>query len=207
MRAHSCSRGFTLVEIYISIAIFVGGLRGRLHLRAQYPVESRGHLRIRSSTAQRRRDSSSRICSPRCARWPSAQRRLSAGHCRDEHDHVLLEPGLDQHHRGDHIRPERARTYIAAVIMPSARRSPITRPISLHRLVLTDVYNATSTPIFQYYDQNYTGTSSPLTQPVTPRRSRSSRSALPRTSIRTAAGLMPRTYTTQADLRNLKTNL
>ncbi|MEK7463788.1 MAG: type II secretion system protein [Patescibacteria group bacterium] len=69
-----------------------------------------------------------------------------------------------------------------------------------------NIKNATSTALFEYYDNGYAGTSSPLTQPVTV------------TSIRLVKiNLMidadpnkspiPRLYTSQVSLRNLKDNL
>jgi type II secretory pathway component PulJ len=72
--------------------------------------------------------------------------------------------------------------------------------------ILYNVRNATTTPVFQYYDQNYTGTSSPLTIPV-------NISAVRLISIRLYLDVYVnqapavRSYTAQVSLRNLKSNL
>lgn len=51
------------------------------------------------------------------------------------------------------------------VITPSG--SPLTYSGSEElSIVINDVVNGTSTPIFTYYDSNYTGTTSPLTYPI-----------------------------------------
>jgi prepilin-type N-terminal cleavage/methylation domain-containing protein len=72
--------------------------------------------------------------------------------------------------------------------------------------ILTDVHNSTSTALFQYFDQNYTGTSSPLAQPVNISSIRLIQINLTLDTDPNRSPL-PRTYTTQASLRNLKTNL
>ncbi len=72
--------------------------------------------------------------------------------------------------------------------------------------LLRNVVNSLSTPVFQYYDTNYNGTSSPLAQPVTT-------TAVRLVKINATLDLdsnrspVPITYTVQASFRNLKTNL
>ncbi len=72
--------------------------------------------------------------------------------------------------------------------------------------VVTNIAFSTSTPIFQYYDSNYAGTSTPLTFPVT------------NSSVRLVSLTLPldvngprysavQTFTTQVAIRNLKDNL
>jgi len=66
--------------------------------------------------------------------------------------------------------------------------------------------NSTATPVFQYYDDSYTGTSSPLAQPVTP-------SSVRLVKITFAIDADPnrspsaRSITTQVEIRSLKDNL
>ena len=72
--------------------------------------------------------------------------------------------------------------------------------------LLTDVRNSTSTPVFQYFDQNYTGTSSPLSVPVNIPSIRLIKISLMLDVLLNQAPAV-RTYTTQVSLRNLKTNL
>ena len=61
-------------------------------------------------------------------------------------------------------------------------------------------------PVFQYYDDSYTGTSSPLAQPVSALSVR-----LVQIEFAIAAdanrGLTPRIVTTQVEIRDLKDNL
>lgn len=72
--------------------------------------------------------------------------------------------------------------------------------------LLGSVVNASSTPIFQYYDTNYTGTSTPLAQPVTTTTVRLVKVSVTLDLDPTHSPL-PTTYTVQASFRNLKTNL
>ncbi len=72
--------------------------------------------------------------------------------------------------------------------------------------LLRNVRNSTSTAIFQYYDQNYTGTSSPMTIPVNIANVRLIQIGLT-LDINPLLSPLPRTYTVQVGLRNLKTNL
>jgi type II secretory pathway component PulJ len=72
--------------------------------------------------------------------------------------------------------------------------------------ILTNVRNATSTALFQYFDQNYTGTSTPLVHPVTTSSVRLIQVSVT-LDVNPTLSPIPRTYTVQAGLRNLKTNL
>ncbi len=72
--------------------------------------------------------------------------------------------------------------------------------------VSTGVLNSTSTPLFQYYDGTYTGTTSPLTIPVDV-------SAIKLVKInmilerKSSKSTQPLTFTSQVTIRNLKDNL
>ena len=72
--------------------------------------------------------------------------------------------------------------------------------------LVSGLTNGTSFPVFQYFDQNYSGTSSPLAQPVT-----STAVRLVKVNLVLTQNLnhlsVPVTYSVQASLRNLKTNL
>jgi Tfp pilus assembly protein PilW len=72
--------------------------------------------------------------------------------------------------------------------------------------LITNVINGDSIPSFQYFDTNYTGTSSPLTHPVVP----SSVKLIQinqRIDIDPNRSPLPVIFTVQANIRNLKTNL
>lgn len=66
--------------------------------------------------------------------------------------------------------------------------------------------NGNSLPSFEYFDTNYTGTSSPLVQPVSPSTVRLIR-INQRIDIDPNRSPVPVIFTVQASLRNLKTNL
>jgi prepilin-type N-terminal cleavage/methylation domain-containing protein len=70
----------------------------------------------------------------------------------------------------------------------------------------SNVRNGTSTNVFDYFDSNYTGTSSPLIQPVTISAIRLIRITLVLDTY-TNRPLAPVTYTSQVSIRNLKNNL
>lgn len=91
------------------------------------------------------------------------------------------------------------------VISPSG--SPATyNPAQQKTSILINALPATTSPIFEYYDESYTGTSSALAQPVSPNAVR-----LVKISVTIDAdprhSPLPITYTSEASLRNLKDNL
>ena len=98
------------------------------------------------------------------------------------------------------------KTLYRAVIQPSGSPAVYNPATQATSSILYDVLNGTSTPVFQYYDQNYTGTSSPLSLPISISSVRLIDISL---SIGSTQNILqaPRTYTTQVSLRNLKTNL
>lgn len=69
-----------------------------------------------------------------------------------------------------------------------------------------NIKNATSTALFQYYDNGYAGTSSPLTMPVTVTAIRLVKINL-MIDVNPNKSPIPRLYTSQVSLRNLKDNL
>ncbi len=93
-----------------------------------------------------------------------------------------------------------------AIIQPSGSPAVYNIATQSSSTILTDVVNSTSTSIFQYFDQNYTGTSSPLTVPINIPSVRLIQINLT-LDVDPTKSPLPRTYTTQVSLRNLKTNL
>ena len=98
------------------------------------------------------------------------------------------------------------KTLYRSVIIPSGSPLWYNPANQTTSSLITNIRNSTSTPVFQYYDQNYTGTSSPLAMPVNV-------SSVRLVSITLTLDTdpnrspTPRTYTIQVSLRNLKTNL
>lgn len=97
-------------------------------------------------------------------------------------------------------------TLYRAVIQPSGNPPSYNIANQSTSSIMTSVQNGASTPVFQYYDGNYSGTSSPLTQPVTT-------TSVHLIRVNVTLDLdpnrspVPVTYSVQASLRNLKTNL
>lgn len=77
---------------------------------------------------------------------------------------------------------------------------------SLVSIMVDKIKVSTSTPIFYYYDSNYTGTTSALAQPVTVTAVRTVKLSLP-VDPNAARSPIFQVYTTQVSLRNLKDNL
>lgn len=85
--------------------------------------------------------------------------------------------------------------------------SPLVYDLGNEQIVtlINDVRNATNTPIFEYFDSTYSGTSTPLTQPVSPTTVR-----FVRITINIDKDInrpAPFQVDTQVFLRNLKDNL
>jgi prepilin-type N-terminal cleavage/methylation domain-containing protein len=85
---------------------------------------------------------------------------------------------------------------------------PLSYPSSQETIktLAISIKNSTSTPLFEYFDNTYTGTSSPLSQPVTVSTVR-----LVKINLLIEAdenrSPVPRLYTSQVMMRNLKDNL
>lgn len=73
-------------------------------------------------------------------------------------------------------------------------------------ILANNIKNGSSTPMFQYYDDTYNGTTSPLAQPVSVSAVRLVQISL-LIDANPAKSPLPITYTSDATLRNLKDNL
>jgi Tfp pilus assembly major pilin PilA len=106
---------------------------------------------------------------------------------------------------------ERVRYYLSnKTIMKGvifATGTPATYPTAQEKFstLISAVSNSTSTPIFEYYDDNYTGTSSPLTQPVNIPDIRLIKINI-KTDIDVNRAPYQQNITTQVSIRNLKDN-
>ena len=97
-------------------------------------------------------------------------------------------------------------TLYRATIQPSGTPPSYILANESTTTLMTAVRNGVVTPVFQYYDGNYTGTSSPLTQPVTATIIRLVKANLV-IDLDPGRSPAPITYTVQVNLRNLKSNL
>jgi hypothetical protein len=98
------------------------------------------------------------------------------------------------------------RDFKKGVIKPTGSPLVYNQGVEQITTLVKDVSNATSTPIFEYFDSSYTGTSSPLATPVQVTKVR-----LVRINIKIEKdpnrAPAPITVTSQVFLRNLKDNL
>jgi prepilin-type N-terminal cleavage/methylation domain-containing protein len=112
---------------------------------------------------------------------------------------------------GDGLK-EKIRYFLATTTLKKGSIKPTGSPLSYsianekQSFLAYNIRNSTSTPLFEYFDTNYTGTSSPLTQPV-------STTLVRLVKINLVIDLDPnrapmiRSFTSQVNLRNLKDNL
>jgi prepilin-type N-terminal cleavage/methylation domain-containing protein len=108
---------------------------------------------------------------------------------------------------------ERVRYFLVGTTLEKGIEEPAGAPLSYANATETISYiaynvrnNASTTNTFDYFDDTYNGTSSPLTQPVAVAAVRLVRFTLILDSDPNRSP-NPRTYTTQVSLRNLKDNL
>ena len=97
-------------------------------------------------------------------------------------------------------------TLYRAVIKPTGTPASYLSANQSTSTLMTNVTNGTSIPVFEYFDTNYNGTSSPLAQPVTATNVRLIKANL-RLDLDPNRSPLPIIYTVQASLRNLKSNL
>lgn len=107
---------------------------------------------------------------------------------------------------------EKVRYYIATttiyrgIIKPTGSPASYIQGNETTKTLVTGIRNSPSTPIFDYFDSMYAGTSTPMTYPLNLTSIRLVKVTL---TIDTDPNKAPvlRTYTTQVGLRNLKDNL
>lgn len=112
---------------------------------------------------------------------------------------------------GDSLK-EKIRYFISTTTLVKGSIKPTGNPLTYNSANETFEYlaynikNATSTPLFEYYDGNYTGTTSPLTQPVTVTNVHLIKINLMIDADPNRSPVV-KTFTSQVNLRNLKDNL
>ena len=93
-----------------------------------------------------------------------------------------------------------------AVIPPTGSPPSYSAANQSTTTLVTNVRNSTSTPIFEYYDTNYNGTSSPMASPINLTGVRLVKVNLT-LDVDPNRSPLPVTYTSQISLRNIKSNL
>lgn len=112
---------------------------------------------------------------------------------------------------GDGIK-EQIRYFIATTTLKKGVIIPTGSPLVYNTnnenitILAYNVRNSTSSPLFEYFNENYSGTGSPLTQPVVVTSISLIKISLLIDSNPNKAPAL-RTYTSQVNLRNLKDNL
>ena len=97
-------------------------------------------------------------------------------------------------------------TLYKAVITPSGSLAVYNVANQATTSLVTNVHNASSTKMFQFYDQNYDGTTAPLTLPVDVTTIRMIKVTLT-LDVDPNRSPIPVSYSVQIQLRDLKTNL
>ena len=96
-------------------------------------------------------------------------------------------------------------TLLKGVTMPTGNPLNFDTATETVSTVVNNIYNG-STPVFTYYDTNYTGTTTALSFPVTPASVRLVKiNLLVNPNLKRSTIITP--YTTQVSIRNLKDNL
>ena len=112
---------------------------------------------------------------------------------------------------GDGLK-EQIRYFIATTTLKKGVIIPTGSPLVYNSnnenitVLAYNIRNSTSSPLFEYYDENYSGTSSPLTLPITITKVHLIKINLLIDANPNKAPVL-RTYTSQVSLRNLKDNL
>ncbi|MEK7641824.1 MAG: prepilin-type N-terminal cleavage/methylation domain-containing protein [Patescibacteria group bacterium] len=106
---------------------------------------------------------------------------------------------------------EQVRYYISTTTVFRGTIKPTGSPLAymgaeIRRTLATGIRNSSTTPIFEYFDGTYAGTSTPMTYPLTITSIRLVKMNLTIDTDPSKAPIL-RTFTTQAGLRNLKDNL
>lgn len=204
MRNNKQKRGMTLVELLIALAVFVvvmiavGAFQANIFIynstiSGSYETTQNSQIILRTILKELRE-----IAPGANGAYPLVQTGSTSLSFFSDTDNDGLAEKLTYSLIGT--------TLYRAVIKPTG--SPITYLVSNQSTttLITNVINGNSLASFQYYDTNYTGTSSPMIHPVNPSAVRLIR-VNQRIDIDPNRSPKPIIYTVQASLRNLKTNL
>lgn len=196
-------KGITLAELLVAVSIFVVlailvGLFGRdifsfnSFIQSDLNAQIEGRRAIVVMTSEMREMSPSSL-----GAYPLAQAATSS---------VTFFSDIDSDSQKEQVRYYiQGNKLMKSVINPSG--SPLV--YNSGSAVISTVVNslsATTTPIFEYYDTNYTGTSSPLSVPVDISQVRLIKISIP--LERKRSGLdTPLVLTSNATIRNLRDNI
>lgn len=204
MKFRTVKKAFTLVETLVSVAIFIMitlaitafqqdifSLNSGIQSNLTAQLDARKILR--TAIAELRSASPSSLGS-----YPLAQVGTSS---------LIFYSNIDTDAPKERMRYFlQGSNLMRGVVQPSG--SPYVYDASSEKLdtVIRNVVNATSTPIFEYFDSNYSGTTTPLTSPVDATAVRLIRITviIDQDPNRSSSRI---TVTTQGALRNLKDNL
>ena len=199
-------RGMTIMELMVSVAILVvvGILVARFQanififnddIRSDFSSDEQARLIIRPMADEIRSASPSNL-----GAYPIVQAGTSTFTFYSDINNDGLKEEISYFISGNSLKK--------SVIVPSGNPyvyNPASQSVTT---VVANLANSSSStmPVFQYYDDSYTGTSSPLAQPVSALSVR-----LVQIEFAIAAdanrGLTPRIVTTQVEIRDLKDNL
>ncbi len=198
------NRGFTLVEVFITIGVFL------LIMGAVAAFESNVFIHQRSISGSFRTAQDAQILLKTMLKElrgmePGANGAYALVSAATSSVSFFADPGNDG--TTEEITYFLATsTLYRGVIQPSGSPATYNPANQVNSPIVTNVRNSPSTPLFQYFDTNYNGTSSPLSMPVTVTAVRLIKINLT-LDVDINRSPQPVTYSAQANLRNLKTNL
>ncbi len=198
------SRGFTLVELVVSIAIFTAlalliGLFGKdifsfnSYIQADLGAQMEGRRAITRMVSEMREMSPSSL-----GAYPIAVAATSSITFFSDIDTEPLKEQVRYYIQGEKV--------LKSVIKPAGVPLVYDAGSAVITTVASSIANSTSTPFFEYYDTNYAGTSTPLSIPVN-----ISDVKLVKINIllsrKSSMSAVPLLITSQVTPRNLKDNL
>lgn len=197
-------KGFTLVEVIVSIAVFVVIMVAVSAFQYNVTSYNRSSSTALSNTTEAQsilktiaRELRSMEPSGNGA-YPIAQVSTSS---------ITFFADTDANGTKDQIRYYLATTTLFRGMVTPTGNPPVYNQANENISILaTGIRNANNFPVFEYFDSTYAGTSTPLSYPLTITTLRSIKVNITIDSDPNKSPV-PRTFSTQATLRNLKDNL
>lgn len=158
------SKGFTLIEVIVTMslfllvmggitAVFIFGLRSRAIVMEQLLTQTEGRRVVQDFINELR----------------SAKQSSVGAYAieKAEGNEIVFFSNIDTDSYRERVRYFKVgKDFKKGIIKPSG--NPLAYNIGTESVIIIahDVINPTTTPIFQYFDQSYTGTQDPLAMPV-----------------------------------------
>ncbi len=203
MKNNYSNRGMTLTEVLVTLAIFL------LIMGAVAAFEANVFVYGRFSSDSLQTVQDSQIILKNISR---EVRNVSIG---DDGSYPIVNVSTssmtvfsdyDDNGNREKIRYSLIKNTLYRAVVSSSGNPPVYSGQESTTTIITNIRNSSSTPVFEYYDQNYDGTGSAMTYPISIPAIRLIRVNLT-IDIDPNRSPLPKTYSTSVTLRNLKSNL